>query len=224
MLKNDGNIFFINYPRQNSHLWVRYLDKACYDVNEYVWVYNTNIGHSKYRFTTAHRSILHCRKNSKNKFYKENVAQPYKNPTDRRILKNISEGSTGRMPYSWLNCNLVKNISKEKTYHSCQIPQKLSQLLIKSCTKENDIVLILFGGSGAEIEVCKNINRRYISAEIDKKYYKMIIDRLNNGKIEDKYKLEIPQLKKKVDRTISLSFNNIEQELIWPQPPTSETD
>lgn len=197
VLKDTGNMFFINYSKQNSYLRVLYLDKVCYEVSEYVWVYNTNVGHSPKSFTTAHRSILHCRKTSKNNFYKDNVAVSYLNPTDKRIRKNIANGSKGRMPYDWLYFNLVKNVSKEKTFHACQIPQALSELLIKSCTLPNDIVLILFGGSGSEIEVCKNNNRQYISAEIDEKYYSMIIDRLNDGRIQEKYKLDLRQYEKK---------------------------
>lgn len=170
---------------------MRYLDKACYEVSDYVWAYNTNVGHTPKRFTTAHRSILHCRKTEHNNFYKDNVAVPYQNPTDKRILGNIANGSKGRMPYSWFYFNLVKNVSREKTFHSCQIPQNLSEMLIKSCTMEGDVVLVLFGGSGSEIEVCKMLKRRYISAEIDENYHKMILDRLNKGKIEEKYKLRL---------------------------------
>lgn len=187
--KDDGNLFFINYPKQNAYLRVGFLDKACFEVLDYVWIYNTNVGHSPKRFTTAHRSILHCRKTKNNKFYKDNVAQPYKNPEDKRIKKNIENGSKGRMPYSWFYFDLVKNVSKEKTFHSCQIPQKLSEMLVKSCTLPGDIVLILFGGSGSEIEVCKLLNRHFISAEIDENYYRMIIERLEKGEIETKYKL-----------------------------------
>ena len=47
VLKNDGNMFLINYPKQNAYLRVRYLDSVCYDIHDYVWIYNTNIGHSK---------------------------------------------------------------------------------------------------------------------------------------------------------------------------------
>lgn len=197
VLKDTGNLFLINYPKQNAYLRVNYLDKACFRVLDYAWVYNTNIGHSKKHLTTAHRSILHCQKTKNNKFYKNNIAVPYKNPTDKRILKNISNGSKGRMPYSWLNFNLVKNVAKEKTYHACQIPQKLSELLIKSCTLENDVVLILFGGSGSELDICKRLKRKYISAEIDKKYYEIIIERLSKGYIAEKYKLPIRLNKKK---------------------------
>lgn len=207
VLKDNGNMFLINYPKQNSHLRVNYLDSACYEVLDYVWVYNTNVGHSPYRFTTAHRSILHCRKTNHNKFYKDNVAVPYKNPTDKRILNNLANGSKGRMPYDWLYYDLVKNVSKEKTFHACQIPQKLSEILIKSCTMPKDIVLILFGGSGSEIEVCKLLGRQYISAEIDKKYYDIIIDRLKNGRINEKHKL---QLKKGTSKTNQLQLAFLE--------------
>lgn len=189
VLKDTGNAFFVNYPKQNAYLRVKYLDKVCYDVRDYSWVYNSNVGHTPKHFTTAHRSILHCRKTKNNNFYKDNVAVPYQNPTDRRILRNIANGSKGRMPYDWFYFNLVKNVSREKTLHACQIPQKLSELLIKSCTMPSDVVLILFGGSGSEIEVCKILNRRYISAEIDEDYYKMITDRLNKGRIEARYRL-----------------------------------
>jgi len=82
------------------------------------------------------------------------------------------------MPYDWFYFDLVKNVSKEKTIHPCQIPQNLSEMLIKSCTMPNDIVLIQFGGSGSEIEVCKKLNRNYITAELDEKYYNLIMDRL----------------------------------------------
>lgn len=179
VLKKDGNMFLINYPKQNAYLRVLFLDKACYDVHDYVWVYNTNVGHSPKRFTTAHRSILHVRKDKNNRFYKEQVAQPYQNPTDKRILARMAQGHKGRMPYSWFYFDLVKNVSKEKTEHPCQIPQKLSEMLILSCTKPGDIVLVHFGGSGSELEVCKRLGRHFLSAEIDPKYHEIILDRIN---------------------------------------------
>ena len=196
VLKNDGNLFMLNYPQQNAHLRVKYLDLHFPNINEYVWVYNTNVGHTSKRFTTAHRSILHIRKSANNKFFKDDVALPYKNPSDKRILQNLANGSKGRMPYSWFEFNLVKNVSKEKTYHVCQIPQKLTEMLVKASTKPKDTVFVLFGGSGAEIDVCKNLNRQFISAEIDKKYCDIINDRLVKGHIDQQYRLG-PRGKKK---------------------------
>ncbi len=153
------------------------------------WIFNTNVGHSPKRFTTAHRSILHCRKAAHNKFYKEQVAQPYQNPTDRRIQQRMAQGQKGRMPYSWFYFDLVKNVSREKTFHSCQIPQKLSEMLILSCTQPGDVVLVHFGGSGAELEVCRRLGRRFLTAEIDPTYHAMILERLRTGQICEKYRL-----------------------------------
>lgn len=209
VLTNDGNLFMMNYPKQNAYLRVKYLDNAYPLISEYVWVYNTNVGHSPNRFTTGHRTILHVRKAKNNKFYKDNVALPYKNPTDRRILQNLKNGSKGRMPYSWFYFDLVKNVSREKTYHACQIPQKLTEMLIKSCTMPNDIVLILFGGSGSELEMCKLLKRQYISAEIDSKYYEVIVDRLKNGYIKERYKLKLRKDKEEKDASEFPLFSKV---------------
>ena len=190
VLREDGNLFLINYPKQNSYLRVKYLDNLAENVFEYVWVYPTNVGHSPRRFTTAHRSILHAVKSSHNKFFKDQVAQPYQNPDDKRIRQRIMNGEKGRMPYSWLNFNLVKNVSKDKTIHSCQIPLKLFDVLLKASTQEEDSVFILFGGSGSEIVHSNNANRHWVSCELDEKYYKMIKTRLsNNGAIAPEYRL-----------------------------------
>ena len=193
VLKHDGNLFMLNYPKQNAYLRVKYLDDACLqaggDVYEYVWVYNTNVGHSPKKFTTAHRTILHAVKSKEHKFYKNNVAVPYQNPTDKRILRNIANGSNGRMPYSWNYFDLVKNVSKDKTFHACQLPRGLVEMLIKASTEESDTVQILFGGSGSEIMLCKELKRNFISSEIHKPYYELIIDRLNNnGRIKSEFK------------------------------------
>lgn len=205
--KETGNLFFINYPRQNAHLRVKYLEDAAYAVQEYVWIYNTNIGHSKKRFTTAHRSILHVVKGPNNAFYKDQVAVPYRNPDDPRIKRNVANGSPGRMPYSWFYFDLVKNISREKSFHSCQIPQKLAEMLILATTKPNDVVFVHFGGSGSELEICKALGRRFLSAEIDPKYHELILDRLAKGKVAEEYRM-LTQIKKRREQKESPEAKN----------------
>ena len=180
VLKPTGNLFMLNYPQQNAYLRVKYLDSHASQVRDYVWVYNTNVGHSRKRFTTAHRSILHATKTAHNHFYKNNVAQPYQNPTDKRIMQRLADGHKGRMPYSWFYFDLVKNVSKDKTAHPCQIPLPLVRLLIESCTQENDNVFVLFGGSGNEIVLCKELRRNFVSCEIHPDYCRAIWHRLQN--------------------------------------------
>ena len=188
VLREDGNLFFINYPKQNAYLRVKYLDGAACEVNDYVWVYNTNVGHSPRRFTRAHRSILHVTKSPRNKFYKEQVAQPYLNPDDKRIRERIEAGSKGRMPYSWLNFNLVKNISRQKTKHPCQLPEELSDTFIRACTKPGDSLFVLFGGSGSEVVQAQLRGLTYLTCDLSEDYCTMITSRLQSlGSIETAY-------------------------------------
>lgn len=182
VLKDDGNLLMMNYPKQNSHLRAKYLDDACYQVNDYVWVYNTNVGHSNRKFTTAHRSILHATKQKDNKFFKRQVAEPYKNPNDKRIMQKIAEGSVGRMPYSWFYFDLVKNVSKDKTSHACQIPLRLVEMLINATTLTGETVGILFGGSGMELKLCEKMGRKFVSAEVNKKYFDAIVEVFSDKK------------------------------------------
>ena len=196
VLKPEGNLFMINYPKQNAHLRVKFLDDNAFNVQDYAWVYNTNVGHTDRRFTTAHRSILHATKSKNNKFYKNQVAMPYQNPDDKRIKQRIADGHKGRMPYSWFYFDLVKNVSKDKTFHACQIPLPLVEMLIKASTVQDDTCLILFGGSGSEIMLCQELKRNFISCEIHEEYYQMIQDRLaNQGKIRTEYRLDFIRMK-----------------------------
>lgn len=83
------------------------------------WVYNSNTA-------KQHRDIAFF--GIKPDF--NNVKQPYKNLTDKRIQKRIAEGKTGCKLYDWWNINQVKNVSKDKTAHPCQMPLEVMKRII----------------------------------------------------------------------------------------------
>ena len=91
-------------------------------------MYPSNIGHSKKKFTTAHRSILWLVKDNP-KIYMDRVTQPYKNPTDKRVKKLIESGRKGTHLYNWWEINLVKNVSKDKKHYVNQIPNEVLKRL-----------------------------------------------------------------------------------------------
>jgi len=189
VLKDAGNAVFINYDKNNSYLRVLYLDRAFFEIASYVWVYATNTGFSPNKLTTAHRSLLHARKSKDSVMYKDNIAEDYKNPTDKRIKRLRKEGSKGRMPYSWKYFNQVKNVSKIKRgidHHPCVIPDGLTSLFIKGMTKPGDLVIVPFAGSGAELEICRKLGRNFISAELDSKYCEVIEKQLDTQLINFK--------------------------------------
>lgn len=73
----------------------------------------------------------------------------------------------------------VNSYDKENFEHPTIKPLKMVKNHIINSTKENDIVLDCFCGSGTTCVACKELGRRYIGMEIDPEYYKIACDRLN---------------------------------------------
>lgn len=76
---------------------------------------------------------------------------------------------------------ILKFSHDKQRYHPTQKPIALLEYLIKTYTNENDIVLDNCCGSGSTLVACKNLNRRFISFELDKKYYNITLERLKNN-------------------------------------------
>ena len=68
--------------------------------------------------------------------------------------------------------------------HSCSKPENLINFLIKLSSKENDIILDMFMGSGTTAYCSKHLNRQYIGFEISQKYYETCLERLRQNKLE----------------------------------------
>lgn len=156
----------IHYPEETINLLPKALNVKCEQV--VCWVYNSN---------TGKQSRLISWWGCKPDFNK--VRQPYKNLNDKRIKKRISEGKTGAKLYDWWEINQVKNVSKEKTEHPCQIPEEIIKRIILTTAKENDIIIDVFGGSGTTSKVADDLGFDTISYEIDFDYCKIINKRLN---------------------------------------------
>lgn len=73
---------------------------------------------------------------------------------------------------------------KEKFYAA--FPPKLIETPILACSKENDIILDPFLGSGSTVLVAKKLNRRYIGIEINSDYVNIATERINNTFISQK--------------------------------------
>ena len=178
-LKEGGALYLFNYPENNAYL-MPFLDENLTFKRWMTWHYPTNTGLSKTNFTRSQHSILFYIKGKKNKvFNKKDIAEPYKNPTDKRIKKLVANGSPGRMLYDVFHHNIVKNVSKDKTDHPCQIPVKLIETFIKASSDPGDLVLDPFGGSFSTMAAAKKLGRKSIGIEIDKKYIKIGKERLS---------------------------------------------
>lgn len=72
------------------------------------------------------------------------------------------------------------NVEDKKQYlHATIKPLELVERHIAHSTKEGDVVLDPFAGSSTTLVAAKHLKRKYIGIEIDEKWYKVSVDRLN---------------------------------------------
>lgn len=74
--------------------------------------------------------------------------------------------------------NNVNKVDKHVFHHPTCKPVPIIETLIKNSSKENDLVLDCFLGSGTTAVACKNLNRDYIGIEINPKWYNVAKNRL----------------------------------------------
>ena len=76
----------------------------------------------------------------------------------------------------------VSNASQKDKFHPTQKPVALLEYLIKTYTNEGDIVLDNCMGSGSTGVACVNTNRNFIGIELDKDYFNIAKERIENAK------------------------------------------
>lgn len=161
---------FIDVPSVIIH-YAEDLYKIAFKINKIPtkivsWVYNSNTA-------KQHRQIAFF--DVKPNF--NQVKQPYKNLNDKRIKERIAQGKTGAKLYDWWNINQVKNVSKDKTSHPCQMPLEVMKNIIGILPKDS-IIVDPFCGSGTTGLACKELGYDFIGIEIDETYCNIIKERL----------------------------------------------
>ena len=102
-----------------------------------------------------------------------------KNPN---IFKTKNVGNVWEIPFNSGKKKIEgfgRKETKSKWGHS-GFPEELPETCILLSTKENDVVLDMFMGSGTTGVACKNLNRNFIGIELDENYYKIACERINN--------------------------------------------
>lgn len=79
----------------------------------------------------------------------------------------------------WSDIPALPHNSKEKVKHSSQKPIALMERCVLLCSKENDIVLDPFMGSGSTGVACKNLNRTFIGIEANKEHFELAKHRIH---------------------------------------------
>ena len=81
-----------------------------------------------------------------------------------------------------INSTVAQNYTGDTFWgHHSQKPIKLIERLISENTKENEVILDPFLGSGTTAEACKLLHRNFIGIEINPEYCKIAEERLAQG-------------------------------------------
>lgn len=76
----------------------------------------------------------------------------------------------------------MKKVARKVSGHPATFHIELPLRCIKAATKEGDIILDPFSGTGTTLVASKELNRNYIGFELDETYYKLAIDRIEEHK------------------------------------------
>ncbi len=159
---------------------------------EFIWhKKNSYPGKWPNRFRDSWERLLQFNKAKHFNMYQEEVMVPMGDWAKTR-LKNLSDTDKIR-DNSKVGSGFGKNISnwvdRDKAYptnvlhlatecnnknHSAAFPQELPEWFIKLFTKENDMVLDPFMGSGTTLSVANRMKRNSIGIEIVPEYYEMV--------------------------------------------------
>ena len=77
--------------------------------------------------------------------------------------------------------SLTNKVDKQKYKHPTIKPLELIEYHIENSSKEGDLILDCFAGSGTTLVGAINKNRRYIGFEIDKNYYEIAKKRIEEA-------------------------------------------
>lgn len=159
---------------------------------EWIWEKTTATGHlnAKKMPMKAHENILVFYKKlpvyNPQKTYGHTPVHSYTKYQDdgsnygKTAVGISGGGSTERYPRS---VQVFKTDKQKCALHPTQKPVSLCEFLIKTYTNENDIVLDNTMGSGSIGVASLNLNRRFIGMELEKKYFYIAKNR-----IEEAYK------------------------------------
>ena len=157
VLKDTGSLYLHCDPN-TSHYFKIILDKIFGFENfrnEIAWCYGLG-GSSKKCFSKKHDIILFYVKTSEAYFDKPLV------PAKSAMMK----GKTKGMNDYWINIPSLNNMSKERTGYPTQKPLALLERIIKASSKEGDLVLDPFCGSGTTCLAAEKLRRKWIGIDL----------------------------------------------------------
>jgi site-specific DNA-methyltransferase (adenine-specific) len=159
-----------------------------------VWYYTFGVN-CKQKFSRSHAHLFH--------FVKDPVAFTFNTdsirvPSARELVYGDKRACpTGRLPDdtwilrpqdlpegfgadadTWYFPRVCGTFKERSGWHGCQMPEQLLGRIIRASSREDEVVLDPFGGSGTTLAVAKKLGRQFIGLELSPAYAERIDARL----------------------------------------------
>jgi DNA modification methylase len=202
VLKDDGTFWLAigdEYAAELKVLMQREHHLVCR--SWVVWYYTFGVN-CKYKFSRSHAHLFHMVKDPQRcTFNTEQIRVPSARqlvygdaranprgrlPDDTWILRpqDLRDGFTADED-TWYFPRVAGTFSEREGFHGCQMPEQLLGRIIRACSREGEIVLDPFGGSGTTLAVAKKLKRRYLGFELSADYVERINARLAKARPGD---------------------------------------
>lgn len=201
ILKETGTFYFMT-STQNMPELDCYASKKYNVISRIIWFYDSSGVQAKRYFGSLYEPILMVVKDKKKyKFNSKDVMVETKTGAQRKL---INYRRTPPVPYNtkkvmgniW-EIPRVRFRMEEYENHPTQKPEELLKRIIFASSDKGDIVLDPFSGTFTTCAVAKKLGRKFIGIDLEEKYYKIGLRRLNLSKKYNGKKL----MKRKVRKT-----------------------
>ena len=177
------NIYRLGAILQNLGFWI---------LNDVVWRKSNPMPnfHGK-RLTNAHETLIWASKSDSSKY-----------TFNYEALKELNEGLQMRSDWVIPICNGKERLKDNngKKAHPTQKPEALLHRILIASSKQSDIILDPFFGTGTTGAVAKKLRRKFIGIERNKNYVDIAENRIKEILPYDKTSLEVSQGKRNLPR------------------------
>ena len=183
VLKDTGTIY-LHLDYREAHYAKVLLDALfgpeCF-LNEIIWAYDYG-GKSKSRWPAKHDTILVYVKDPKTYYFDSRAVdrEPYMAPG----LVTPEKVALGKLPTDVWWHTIVSPTGKEKTGYPTQKPIGILRRIIQASSKEGDVVLDFFAGSGTTGVVATELKRTFILVDQNPEAIEVITSRLQGASFQ----------------------------------------
>ncbi|PIV45295.1 MAG: hypothetical protein COS25_00600 [Candidatus Nealsonbacteria bacterium CG02_land_8_20_14_3_00_37_10] len=203
ILKNGGALYL--FGKSNCIDFIDYRPYLTLN-SKIIWYQPSRLAQGKYNYTNNYDLIAYLSKGKTKRFNLDDIRIPQLVELEhRKRCENVPSVVNGKFHKTkfnekgknpgdvWGDIKQLTYKSKElldKDFlHTIQKPIKLIERIVKASSKEGDLILDPFIGTGTTAVVCKELKRNFIGFETDPKLVAIANKRLKEIELGQKYRL-----------------------------------